>query len=75
MNNKPSCLRVIKQTFALKEHLKKFLTEKGISYADFAHPLAAAIKQKECYPGIAICYTGNGISMTLNKHQQIRVIM
>lgn len=25
-----------------------------------------------CYPGIALCGSGNGIAMTLNKHQGIR---
>ncbi|MDH6355396.1 ribose 5-phosphate isomerase B [Dysgonomonas sp. PH5-45] len=41
-------------------------------YADFAHPLAVAVEKEECYPGIGICGSGNGINMTLNKHQGIR---
>lgn len=41
-------------------------------YADFAHPCALAVESGECYPGIAICGSGNGINMTLNKHQGIR---
>ena len=41
-------------------------------YADFAHPCAAAIEQGSCYPGIAICGSGNGIAMTLNKHRGVR---
>ena len=41
-------------------------------YADFAHPMAEAVEKGECYPGIAICGTGNGINMTMNKHQGIR---
>ena len=41
-------------------------------YPDFAHPLALAVEAGECYPGIAICGSGNGINMTLNKHQGIR---
>ena len=41
-------------------------------YPDFAHPLALAVEAGEVYPGIAICGTGNGISMTLNKHQGVR---
>ena len=41
-------------------------------YADFAHPAALAVESGECYPGIAMCGSGNGIAMTLNKHQGIR---
>ena len=41
-------------------------------YADFAHPAALAIESGECTRGIAICGSGNGIAMTLNKHQGIR---
>ena len=26
----------------------------------------------ECYPGIAVCGSGEGINITLNKHQGIR---
>lgn len=41
-------------------------------YPDFAHPCAKAVEAGECYPGIAMCGSGNGIAMTLNKHQGIR---
>ncbi|MCD7709800.1 MAG: RpiB/LacA/LacB family sugar-phosphate isomerase, partial [Porphyromonadaceae bacterium] len=44
-------------------------------YADYAHPLALAIEKGECYPGVAICGSGNGIGMTLNKHQGIRAAL
>ncbi|MCC8113740.1 MAG: ribose 5-phosphate isomerase B [Bacteroidales bacterium] len=44
-------------------------------YADFAHPCAIAVESGECYPGIAICGSGNGINMTLNKHQGIRAAL
>lgn len=71
--------------FPLKEFMKKVLSERGwpfkdfgtysadsCDYPDFAHPLAVAIENDEVYPGIAICGSGNGISMTLNKHKGIR---
>ncbi|HHV85478.1 MAG TPA: RpiB/LacA/LacB family sugar-phosphate isomerase [Petrimonas sp.] len=71
--------------FAAKQIIIKLLTENGIpfkdfgayseessDYADFAHPLARAVESGECYPGIAICGSGNGINMTMNKHQGIR---
>ncbi len=71
--------------FELKEYVRSWLTSKGlqykdfgtystesVDYPDFAHPLAKAVEAGECYPGIAICGSGNGINMTLNKHQGIR---
>lgn len=41
-------------------------------YPDFAHPLANAVENKDCDYGISICGSGNGINMTVNKHQGIR---
>ncbi|MDD4150477.1 MAG: ribose 5-phosphate isomerase B [Bacteroidales bacterium] len=41
-------------------------------YPDFAHPLAIDVENKDCYFGISICGSGNGINMTVNKHQGIR---
>ena len=71
--------------FELKEYVRGWLDAKGLSYKDFgtfskdsvdypdfAHPLALAVESGECYMGIAICGSGNGINMTLNKHQGIR---
>ena len=39
---------------------------------DYAHPLAEAIEKGEVYPGIAICGSGEGMAITLNKHQGVR---
>jgi len=50
-------------------------TDESSDYADFAHPMAVAIESGECYPGIGICGTGNGINMTLNKHTGIRAAL
>lgn len=44
-------------------------------YPDFAHPCAEAVESGRCYPGIALCGSGNGIGMTLNKHQGIRAAL
>ena len=44
-------------------------------YPDFAHPCASAVEEGKCYPGIAMCGTGNGIAMTLNKHQGVRAAL
>ena len=71
--------------YALKEAIKRYLDRNGIAYhdfgthseascdyPDFAHPLALAVEAGECYPGIAMCGSGEGINITLNKHQGIR---
>ena len=50
-------------------------SEDSCDYPDFAHPCALAVEKGECYPGIAMCGSGNGISMTLNKHQGIRAAL
>ena len=54
--------------------VKNFGTDSEVSmdYADVAHPLACAVEKGEVDRGIAICGTGNGMAMTLNKHQGIR---
>ncbi|MBR6746575.1 MAG: ribose 5-phosphate isomerase B [Muribaculaceae bacterium] len=44
-------------------------------YPDFAHPCAHAVETGECPFGIAMCGSGNGIAMTLNKHQGIRAAL
>lgn len=50
-------------------------SEMSCDYPDFAHPAALAVEQGRCYPGIAMCGSGNGIAMTLNKHQGIRAAL
>lgn len=50
-------------------------SSESCDYADFAHPCAEAVEKGECYPGIALCGSGNGIGMTLNKHQGIRAAL
>ena len=44
----------------------------SVDYADFAHPLAEAIENGELERGVALCGSGEGMTMTLNKHQGIR---
>lgn len=47
-------------------------SNESCDYADFAHPMASAVETGEFDFGISICGSGNGISMTVNKHQGIR---
>lgn len=71
--------------YEYKKQLIDFLTQSGYTvknfgtdsdascdYADFAHPLAAAVDNKEFDYGILLCGTANGMLMTANKHQGIR---
>tara|TARA_B100001057_G_scaffold486433_1_gene567602 strand:- start:188 stop:622 length:435 start_codon:yes stop_codon:yes gene_type:complete len=43
----------------------------SIDYPDYAHPLAKMV-QEEGIQGILICGSGNGISMSANKHSGVR---
>ncbi len=71
--------------FQLKQFVKQYLeshnlsykdygtyTEESCNYADYGHALAKGIEDGEVEKGIAMCGSGEGISMTLNKHQSIR---
>ena len=71
--------------FEMKEALKLWLQERGyqiedfgthstasMDYPDVAHPLAKSIEEGRNSIGIAICGSGNGINITVNKHQSIR---
>ena len=70
---------------ALKEAIKKHLTERGMEwkdfgtnslescdYSDFAGPAAKAVASGECDRGIVCCTTGIGVSITANKVKGIR---
>ena len=71
--------------FKLKEACKRHLEAKGIQvedvgtrsedsvdYPDFVHPVATAVERGEYPLGIVCCGSGQGASMTANKHQGIR---
>ena len=66
--------------FALKKFVIEYLEAHGYQYKDygtysdmscdypdFGHALAEGITSGEVYPGIGICGSGEGISITLNK--------
>ncbi len=44
-------------------------------YPDYAHPLAESIEKGEVPTGIALCGSGEGVAITLNKHQGIRAVL
>lgn len=74
--------------YELKMFVKQYLEEKGYSYddfgcfneescdyPDFAHKLGEAIDNGTLKYGVAVCGSGEGISMTLNKHQSVRAAL
>jgi ribose 5-phosphate isomerase B len=74
--------------FLLKESLKGYLIEKGFEvkdfgthseeradYPDFGHAVANSINNKENELGVLICGSGIGISITANKHKDIRAAL
>lgn len=71
--------------YEYKEFIKGLLEKRGLSYidfgtdstascdySDFAHKLGRAIESNELEMGIALCGTGNGMAMTLNKYPSVR---
>ena len=50
-------------------------SEESMDYPDTAHPLAAAVEAGEFDFGFTLCGSGNGITMTANKHQKVRAAL
>ena len=50
-------------------------SDESVDYPDYVHPLATAVHNGEFDFGIAICGSGNGVSMTANKHEGIRAAL
>ena len=74
--------------FDYKERLKSFLGQLGhqvkdfgpdsndsVDYPDFVHPVASSVEKRESEIGILICGSGQGVSMTANKHQGVRAAL
>ena len=74
--------------YEIKQVVKHYLDEMSLEYKDygcyntescdypdFGHALARGIEDGECEKGIAVCGSGEGIAMTLNKHKTIRAAL
>lgn len=74
--------------FELKNHMVKYLLEKGyavkdfgtysedsVDYPDCAKPVCEAVISGEAEKGILICGTGIGISIAANKYKGIRAAL
>ena len=49
--------------------------EESVDYPDFVHPVANDVENKNADFGIIICGSGNGASMTANKHKGVRAAL
>lgn len=50
-------------------------TTNSVDYPDFGHPVAIDVENGTANFGVVICGSGNGINMTVNKHQGIRAAL
>jgi len=71
--------------YPLKEAIKAHLTQLGhhvvdrgaysldsVDYPDFGHAVATDVADHACDLGIVVCGSGNGINMSVNKHEGVR---
>jgi ribose 5-phosphate isomerase B len=74
--------------YELKEFIKAKMVEAGyeltdygtfsedsVDYPDSIHPLAKDINDGKFEQGIIMCGSGNGVSMTANKYQNVRAAL
>ena len=47
----------------------------SVDYPDFIHPVADDVEKESVDFGIIVCGSGNGASMTANKHQKVRAAL
>jgi ribose 5-phosphate isomerase B len=47
----------------------------SVDYPDFVHPVADLVETGEVELGVLICGSGNGVSMSANKHKNIRAAL
>jgi ribose 5-phosphate isomerase B len=50
-------------------------TDQSADYADFVHPTVESVENGTNEMGILICGSGQGVTMTANKHQGIRAAL
>ena len=88
MNIKKMAIGCDHAGFPYKDSIKALLEGRGIAvtdygtnslesvdYPDFIHPVADDVEQEKVDCGIILCGSGNGASMTANKHQGIRAAL
>ncbi len=48
------------------------MSEESVDYPDFGHALGEAIASGEVERGVGLCGSGEGMSITLNRHKGVR---
>ncbi|MBI1315471.1 ribose 5-phosphate isomerase B [bacterium] len=74
--------------YEMKQHLVHYALDQGhevidlgtdsdqsVDYPDFAHALSKTVLNREADLGVAVCGSGNGINIALNRHRGIRAIL
>lgn len=61
---------LVEQDF--EPHDKGCFSTESVDYPDFGHAVANEVESGLADLGIVICGSGNGINMTVNKHEKIR---
>ncbi len=51
------------------------MSEESVDYPDYGHALARGIESGEVEIGVGLCGSGEGISITLNKHAKVRAAL
>ena len=62
-------------SYLIEFHPENLLAAAVNCTVNFAQLMGKAVEAGEVYPGIAVCGTGNGISMTLNNHRGVRAAL
>lgn len=88
MNKKKVAVASDHAGYDMKQIVLEYLAQHNIEYKDFgayssesfdypdsAHPMASAVENGDFDFGISLCGSGNGINMTVNKHQGIRAAL
>jgi len=68
---------IVEKLESLGHHVTNHGTDgnQSVDYPDFGHPVAIDVESGNAELGIVICGSGNGINMTVNKHQGIRAAL
>ncbi len=74
--------------FSLKEFLRRELEAAGhevadfgahsadsTDYPDYAHQVATAVAEGRCERGVLVCFTGEGMSISANRHRGVRAAL